>query len=301
MAATRAARGGLDGDHVHPVDGLGGDVVGGGLGADIGLRFVAPDGRAHGVAVVFADEEHGQVPQLRQVQRLVELAFRHRAVAEETGRDTVLAGHLVGQRKPTGQRQAAAHDGIAAVELRRGIEQVHRPAAPAGTALRLAVHLGHDGGHRDTAHQRLAVFAIGCDDPVAIGQDRDDPGRDRLLPVIEMQEAADLLLRVKLRAFVLEFADADHVSEQVQNMGPVEMRFVDHGHVSSVSNVEMSPSGRPSSRAFRRRRMILPERVLGRVLRNTISRGATAGPSFLRACPRMAVPGPHRPRTRGSA
>jgi hypothetical protein len=112
--------------------------------------------------------------------------------------------HLVGQREPTGQRQAAADDGIAAIEFGRGIEQVHRPAAPAGTALGLAVHLGHDGGHRHAAHQRLAVFAVGRDDPVAIGQDRDDPGGDRLLPVIEMQEAADLLLRVELGAFVLE-------------------------------------------------------------------------------------------------
>jgi hypothetical protein len=50
-----------------------------------------------------------------------------------------------------------------------GIEQVHRAAAPAGTALGLAEHLGHDGVHRHAAHQRMAVFAIGGDDAVAIG------------------------------------------------------------------------------------------------------------------------------------
>ena len=45
------------------------------------------------------------------------------------------------------------------------------------------------------------------------------------------------------------------------------------------SRVDRSPSGRPSSRARSRRRMILPLRVCGRSSENAISRGATAGPS----------------------
>jgi hypothetical protein len=74
------------------------------------------------------------------------------------------------------------------------------------------------------------MLAVGGDDPVVGAQHRDDAGGDRLLAVIEMQEAADLLLGVELGAFVLEPPDADHAGEQVEHMRAVEMGFV----VSSV-------------------------------------------------------------------
>ena len=72
----------------------------------------------------------------------------------------------------------------------------------------------------------MAVFAIGADDPVLIGQNGNDACRDRLFPVIEMQETADLFLRVKLGAALFEPADADHVAQQHQNMRPVQFRLV---------------------------------------------------------------------------
>ena len=49
------------------------------------------------------------------------------------------------------------------------------------------------------------------------------------------------------------------------------------------SRVEVSPSGRPSSRALSRRRIILPLRVLGRLSMKSISRGAMPEESLLRA------------------
>ena len=52
-----------------------------------------------------------------------------------------------------------------------------------------------------------------------------------------------------------------------------------------VSTVDVSPSGRPSSRAFSKRRMIFPLRVCGSASTNSISLGATAAPSRLRAWP----------------
>jgi hypothetical protein len=148
----------------------------------------------------------------------------------------------------------------------------------------------------------MTVFAIGGDDPVAIGQHRDDPGGDRLFPVIEMQEAADLLLRVKLGAFVLELADADHVSEQVQHMGPVEARFVDHGHVSSVSSVEMSPFGQAKLARLQKAAHDLARAGLGQGLaEHDLARG-DGGAELLA---RMAADGPFQvlgpARTRGSA
>ena len=206
-----AACRGLDGDHVHAVDCLGRDPVARGLALDVGFRFRDRQRRAHGVEIVLADEQHRQAPQRREIQALVKLALRDRAFAEEAGGHDVLAAHAVGERQPDRERQAAAHDSVAAVEIGRAIEQVHRAAAPAAAALLLAVHFGEHGGHRYAAHERVPVLAIGRDDPVALFEHRDDADRDRFLAVVEMHEASDLLLRVELRALVLEAADADHL------------------------------------------------------------------------------------------
>ena len=126
--------------------------------------------RAHGVEIVLADEQHRQAPQRGEIHALVELALGDRAFAEEAGGDDVVAPHAVGEREPDRQRQAAADDGVAAVEIGRAVEQMHRAAAPAAAAFLLAVHLGQRRGHRYAAHQRVAVLAIGGDDAVALSR-----------------------------------------------------------------------------------------------------------------------------------
>ncbi len=99
-----AARGRLDCDHVHAVHHLRRHVVALRLDVDVRLRFRALEPRAHGVEIVLADEEYRQLPELRKVQALMELAFGHRALAEETGGDPGLALHLFGERQPYRQR-----------------------------------------------------------------------------------------------------------------------------------------------------------------------------------------------------
>ena len=281
-----AARGGFDRDHVHAVDRFGCDPIARRLALDVGFRFRDRQRRSHGVEIVLAHEQHRQCPQRGEIEALVKLAFGDGALAEEAGGDDVLAAHVIGERKPDRQRQSAADDGVAAIEIGGAIEQVHGAAASAAAAFLLAVHLGERRRHRHAAHERMAVLAIGGDDPVALLQHRDDADGDRLFAVIEMQEAADLFLRVELRALVLEAADADHLLQQIQRMCPRQPRLVGGvRHRSSLSSVEISPSGRPSSRALSRRRMILPLRVFGRFWRKAMSLGATAGP---RRCARMA-------------
>ena len=67
--------------------------------------------------------------------------------------------------------------------------------------------------------------------------------------------------------------DADHLGQQVLQVLAADVGFV-LGHDSSLSRVEISPSGNPSSRALSNRRMILPLRVFGRLRRKAISRGS---------------------------
>ena len=96
----------------------------------------------------------------------MKLALGDRAVAEEAGGHARPLLHLVGERQATAIGQAAADDGVAAVETGRRVEDVHRPAAAAAAAFLLAVHLRHQAVRGDAARQRVAVLAIGRDDGV---------------------------------------------------------------------------------------------------------------------------------------
>lgn len=86
------------------------------------------------------------------------------------------------------------------------------------------------------------------------------------------------------------FLFADHIGVCFHQVIEPLVRYADRfpGIVSpelrqnQSSSVLVSPSGKPSSRAFNNRRMILPERVFGSDAMNSISRGATPAPSFLR-------------------
>jgi hypothetical protein len=115
-------------------------------------------------------KQDGQFPQLRQIHALVKLAFGHRAFAEEAGGDAAALLHLVCQGQSNRNRQAAADDGIAAIEALRNIEQVHRAAAALAAAFLLAIHLGHDAFSAYPARQRVAVLAVGGDNGVVGAQ-----------------------------------------------------------------------------------------------------------------------------------
>src|SRR5450759_4941540 len=151
---------------------------------------------------------------------------------------------------------------------------MHRAAVPMAAPLLLAVHLRHDRARRHAAHQRMTMLAISGKDRIVARELGHHPARDRLLADIQMQEAADLAGAVNLRAFFLETADARHLAQVGKRAFTV--------NVHADSSVEISPSGRPISRALSRRRMILPLRVLGRPGKKAISFGATAVPRRLR-------------------
>ena len=128
------------------------------------------------------------------------------------------------------------------------------------------------------------MFTIGRNDSIMLCKHRNDADSDRLLTIVKMKKAPDLLLRIKFGTFILELTDPDHSFQEVEFMRPRQMWFVDRAtHCSSLSRVETSPCGRPSSRAFKSLRMIFPLRVFGRFLRKAMSFGAIAGPRRLRA------------------
>ena len=187
-----------------------------GLRGEIDLRLRALEARAHRVEIVLAEKQHGQLPQRGQIQRLVKLALGDGAVAEEARRDPRPLLHLVGEREPDRDREAAADDGVAAVEAGLRVEHVHRSAAAAAAALLLAVHLRHEPVGRDAARQRMTVLAVGRDDGIVWAECLHGADGDRFLADVQMQEAADLAGAVQLRALLLEAPDAQHLVQQAQ-------------------------------------------------------------------------------------
>ena len=86
-----------------------------------------------GVVVVLAQEHDGQLPELREVERLEDGPLLGGAVAEVDERDAVLAAVLRGEGGAGGQRDVAPDDPVAAEEVVLAARHVHRaPDAAAG-------------------------------------------------------------------------------------------------------------------------------------------------------------------------
>jgi len=96
---------------------------------------------------------------------------------------------------------------------RRYVEEVHRAAAPLRDPVDAPEELGHDPLWVGSARQRLAVLAVGRDEVVLLAQ-RVGGAHDRgLLADREVEEAAELRLRVHLAGALLEAPDEDHGAE----------------------------------------------------------------------------------------
>jgi hypothetical protein len=89
-----------------------------------------------------------RLPELPQVERLVEGADVRRAVAEERDRDARLVTQLEREARADDRRQPAADHGVGAVVAALDVVQVHRAAVAVRAALDLPVE--------------LAMTAFGC-------------------------------------------------------------------------------------------------------------------------------------------
>ena len=85
------------------------------------------------------------------------------------------------------------------------------PPRPSRAAGDLAEELGQQRARRHALRERDAVVAVGRDH-VVVGLERGERADgDRLLPDVEVQEAADLALGVAARALLLDAADEEHL------------------------------------------------------------------------------------------
>ena len=181
------------------------------------LRHVVPDRRVLPArrrlrpVVVLADEDRLRLPELREVERLMEGADVRRAVAEEGDRDARLAAQLEGERGPCDLRQAAADDGVCAEVAALDVVEVHRAAVAVRAAFLLAVQLGHHLVRVRALGERVAVRAMRRGDHVAVLERAADADGAGLLADRDVEEAGQVAGAEALLDLLLEAADEEHL------------------------------------------------------------------------------------------
>src|SRR2546427_475391 len=106
-------------------------------------------------------------------------------------------------------------------EARGGAEGCRGPAPPAAAPGRAPEELGHRAARVTGAREVVRVLAVGGDDVVRRLGRGDGAHRDRLLPDVEVEEAAHLPLRVGLRRGLLEAAGGGHLAGEGEEQGRV--------------------------------------------------------------------------------
>ncbi len=184
---SRAARDGLhdraNGKHVVAVHDVAGHPV-----ARSGLRHIVHGervarGRGEAVAIVFHDEQDGQLPRARQAQRLVKLALAGRALAHEGRSDGARGVHLRRQAQAVGHGQHRREVRDHAHDALLGQAEVKRAVAAVGEAALAAHELAEQARKLDAARGPHAQVAVHRQQPIAVLQAAGDADGDGLLPV----------------------------------------------------------------------------------------------------------------------
>src|SRR5580704_750488 len=207
--------------NVLAVDRLVGHPERGGACADIaGSRL--GEVRVLVVAVVLADEDHRQLPQLREVHLLVEQALAERALAEKAHRD--LAGLEVFRRERGARRDAgAAADNRVGTQIPGvGIGDVHRPALPLAVARFLAEQFRKHAIGRRAFREAVSVAAVGARDVVRASERLADAGRDRVFADVQVSEPRHQRAGIEVVDPLLEQPDRHHLPVHVQQVFDVD-------------------------------------------------------------------------------
>ena len=128
--------------YVVAIDGNAGQSVGCGAVGHLRIAGGIDKGDFRGVEVVFADEEHWQLPVGRQVDAFVESSVGYRPVAKKRHADLGDAQELKGVASTGSLEDAGADDAAGAHHPHLRREKVHGATAPLRAARSFAKKLG---------------------------------------------------------------------------------------------------------------------------------------------------------------
>src|SRR6185436_56355 len=181
----------LHGSDIHAVDLLARNVEGGAALGKIGQGRGARHRRAHGVTVVLDHVDHGELPQLRHVEALVDLALVGSAVAEIGDADEIIAAIAVGEGQTRSERDLGTDDAVTTIEILFHAEHVHGAALALGIAAPASGELGHHAVGFHATCQHVAVVTVSGYDLIALLQGHLHADHDGFLADVEMAETAD--------------------------------------------------------------------------------------------------------------
>ena len=229
-----ALPGGIDRADIHAVDLLAGNAERHAALREIRLRGSAADRCSHGVTVVLDHVDDRQLPQLRHVEALVDLALVGRAVTEIGQAHIAVLAVMVGEGDAGAEGHLRADDAVAAIEMLLLGEHVHGAALALRQAAATAGQLGHDAPGFHSAGQHVPVVAIAGDHLIAGLRRKLHADDDRFLTDIEMTEPADEAHAVHLPGLLLEAADEQHFPVGVEILVLVELGRIGDGFASRI-------------------------------------------------------------------
>src|SRR6516164_2799404 len=200
---------GVDGADVLAVDALpfeaergaaGQDVTGGDLGI-VGVLVIE---------VVFADVDHGQLPQRRHVHDFVERPLAERAFPEEADRHLPGLQALGRERGARGDARASAYNGVGSQVAGGRIGDVHRAALAFAVARFSAQQFGEHPVRRSAFGQTMAVAPVRAGDVVVRRESLADANGHALFPDIQMSQARHQGAGVKVVDLLFKRANREH-------------------------------------------------------------------------------------------
>src|SRR5690606_10675498 len=153
---------------------------------------------------VFDNEDHGKLPQHREVQRFVERTLTHRTVTHVAHADATSLLVFLSKRDSGAKGNLATDDTVSTKEIVLLVKDVHGATLAFGDARCLAEKFGHNKFRVRPQRQRVRVVAIGGDPLIVFGQGRHCAGGASFLTYVQVAEATDLLLSVQLPGLLLE-------------------------------------------------------------------------------------------------
>ena len=178
--------------------------------ADVARRLARGERRLHRIEVVFAEEDHRQLLQRREVEAFGRHTFFGRRVAEEHHDDAIVLLHLCRERRAGCDRNGAPDDGRGARHADRLVDEVHRAAAGADAAVDPAMHLAQHSSEVAALGEIGAVRAMARVDEVGCPKRRAAPDGRRLLADDQVNRRLHLILMIAALDFLLDPADPQH-------------------------------------------------------------------------------------------
>jgi hypothetical protein len=165
--------------------------------------------RVFHVEIVLTDEHHRQLPDGREVQRLVEGADVRRAIAEEADRDVLVALVLRAPGSAAGDRQMRADDGVGAHHAMFGGGEVHRAALAAHQAVVALHQFAEHFFDRDAARQCVRMTSICAERQVTLLHRASKTRRDGFLAERQVAGALHQVLQEEIVGALLGFTNDD--------------------------------------------------------------------------------------------